>query len=147
MINKLGDTLTIFNFGIGLDVNHQLLTLLASRHNGLAEFLENDELQERITAFYLKIRNPVLLNTIVEFQPFTVVESFPNPLPNLYKGQQLLVSGRYTEAAPVTVNLSGTAFGQPVSYNYQLSLSDSSIENHFTKISVKIENLLFNITA
>lgn len=145
-ISQRDTTLTIFNFGIGLDVNHQLLTLLASQHNGLAEFLENDELQERITAFYLKIRNPVLLNTKVEFQPFTVVESYPNPLPNLYKGQQLLVSGRYTEAAPVTVNLSGTAFGQPANYNYQLSLSDSLIEkNQFlTKIwaKLKIENLL-----
>jgi len=146
LVSERDTTLTIFNFGIGLDVNYQLLTLLAADHNGLTEFLGRDELFERITSFYLKIRNPVLLNTKVEFQPFTIVETYPNPLPNLYKGQQLLVSGRYTEAAPVTVNLSGTAFGQPVSYNYQLSLSDSSIEkNRFlTKIwaKLKIENLL-----
>ncbi|HVO73388.1 MAG TPA: VWA domain-containing protein [Ignavibacteriaceae bacterium] len=145
-INLRDTTLTIFNFGIGLDVNHQLLTLMAAEHNGLAEFLENDEVQERITSFYMKIRNPVLLNTKVEFQPYTVADAFPNPLPNLYKGQQLLVSGRYTEAAPVNVKLTGTAFGQPAEYNYQLSLSNSDIEkNRFlTKIwaKLKIENLL-----
>jgi len=145
-VNQRDTTITIFNFGIGMDVNYQLLTLLAAQHNGLAEFLENDELEERITSFYLKIRNPILLNTKVEFNPYTIVESYPDPLPNLYKGQQLLVSGRYTEAAPVTVDLSGTAFGQPVSYSYQLSLSDSLVEkNQFlTKIwaKLKIENLL-----
>jgi Ca-activated chloride channel family protein len=116
---------TIFTFGVGRDVNYQLLTLIASQNSGLATFLESDELEERISDFYLQIRNPVLLNTEIVIDPPTVSEIFPNPLPNLYKGQQMIVSGRYAAAEDVTVLMAGTAFGRDVSYTYQLSLSDS----------------------
>jgi Ca-activated chloride channel homolog len=146
LVQQTDTTLTIFNFGIGSYVNEQLLTLLASQNRGICEFLKSDELEERISKFYLKIRNPVLLNTSVAFSPNVLTEVYPNPLPNLYKGQQLIVSGRYQEAPPVTVTLSGTAFGQPVSYQYQMALSDSSAGRYLflTKIwaKLKIENLL-----
>ena len=38
----------------------------------------------------------------------------------------LFQSGRYDEAAPMEVTLSGTAFGQPVSFSYDLALADSN---------------------
>lgn len=138
--------ITIFTFGIGNDANEQLLTLLASQHNGISEFLGNDELEERITNFYLRIRNPVLLKTQMSFSPEVVTETYPSPLPNLYKGQQMIVAGRFSEATAVEVNLSGEAFGKPVSYKYQLSLSDTAnVQYQFiAKIWAirKIENLL-----
>jgi len=143
----LTDTsITIFNFGIGSYVNEQLLTLLSSQHHGLCEFLKNDEVESRISKFYLKIRNPVLLNTQLSVSPQVVLETYPGPLPNIYKGQQLIISGRYQEPALITVTLSGNAFGQPVVYQYQMQLSDSSIHKYLflTKLwaKLKIENLL-----
>jgi len=127
-------------------VNEQLLTLIAAHNNGLAEFLKNDELYSRITKFYLKIRNPVLLNTQIQFTPSVVHEVYPSPLPSLYKGQQMLVTGRYQQAQSVTVNLSGTAFAQPVNYQYTLDLADSNAQQYqfLTKVwaKQKIENLL-----
>ena len=63
-------------------------------NNGLAEFLENGELYSRITSFYLTIRNPVLLNSHISFTPPIVTEVFPDSLPNLYKGKQMIVAGR-----------------------------------------------------
>ncbi len=138
--------ISIFTFGIGSYVNEQLLTLLATQNNGLAEFLGDDQLESRITEFYLQIRNPVLLNTEISFSSTAITELYPSPLPNLYKGQQMIATGRYQSAAPVTVTLSGTAFGNPVSYMYELALADSAIEkNQFlTKIWAKhkIEHLL-----
>ena len=130
LITQYERNITIFTFGIGDYVNEQLLTLLAAQNNGLAEFLGNDELEEVITQFYLKIRNPVLLNTEVNFSPDVVSEVYPAPLPSLYKGQQMIVAGRYNEAGDVDVILSGKAFGQPVEYQYRLSLADSSLEKY-----------------
>ena len=136
----------IFTFGVGSNVNQQLLTLLAAQNMGLAEFLGNSELEARITEFYLKIRNPVLLNTHMEFSSTTISESYPSPLPNLYKGQQLLIAGRYLEPVPVTVTFSGEAFGQPVTYQYNLNLQDSILDKYqfLTKVwaKKKIEFLL-----
>jgi Ca-activated chloride channel family protein len=129
----------IYSFGIGTDVNQQLLTLISAQNNGLSEFLLNDELQSRISNFYLKIRNPVLLNTQITFSSGQIREVYPVPLPNLYKGQQMIVTGRYRGSGPVTVTLSGTAFNHPVSYQYTFNRADSNIQRYqfLTKIWAK----------
>jgi len=146
LVNSTETDLMLFTFGIGTDANEQLLTLLASQHNGLSDFLGSDELEEKITQFYLKIRNPVLLNTQMSFSPAVVSETYPSPLPSLYKGQQMIVAGRYNQAVPVEVTLTGEAFGQPVSYTYQLDLTESALTEYqfLTKIwaKKKIEYLL-----
>lgn len=136
----------LYCFGIGSDVNVQLLTLMGSQNKGLTEFLGNDELYSRITDFYLRIRNPVLLTPSVTFNPNNVIEVYPSPLPNLYKGQQMIVSGRYLQPGPVTVTLSGFAFNHPVSYQYTFNRVDSADSRYqfLTKIwaKQKIEYLL-----
>lgn len=136
----------LYVFGIGSDVNVQLLTLLGSQNNGLTEFLGNDEIYSRISDFYLRIRNPVLLSPTVTFNPSNVIQVYPSPLPNLYKGQQMIVSGRYLSPGQVTVTLSGKAFNQNVSYQYTFSRVDSAVTRYqfLTKIwaKQKIEHLL-----
>ena len=146
LVTQTETNISIFTFGIGSGANQQLLTLLATQNNGLAEFLGSDDLESRITDFYLQIRNPVLLNTKMTFSSPAISETYPNPLPNLYKGNQMIVTGRYQETDDITVTLSGTAFGNDVSYDYNLQLADSAVQkNQFlTKIWAKhkIENLL-----
>ncbi len=138
---------SIFTFGIGGDANKQFLTKLAQTNNGIAAFLGNDELEERITDFYMTIRNPVSTDISLRFEPASMVtETYPVNLPNLYKGQQLIVSGRYVEPGQVNVILSGLIYGQTREYNYSLNLSDSmNVRYQFlTKIwaKQKIEDLL-----
>ncbi len=146
LVSTSESNVSIFTFGIGAGANEQLLTLLASNNNGLAEFLGDDELFSRITSFYQRIRNPVLLNTQIAFSPSVISEVYPDPLPNLYIGQQMIVTGRFTEAVPITVDLTGDAFGLPVAFNYSVELSDTSVSgNEFLPkvwAKSKIENLL-----
>ena len=145
-VNQTETNPILFTFGIGNNVDTQLLTLLATNNQGLAEFLGNDELEERITDLYLRIRNPVLLNTSISFDKTGISEIFPNPLPSLYKGQQMIVSGRYREPGPVNISLRGSAFGQPITYTYTLNLADSAVTSYqfLTKVwaKQKIEELL-----
>ncbi len=121
--------LSIFTFGVGSGANKQLLTLLATNNLGLAEFLESSDLQATISNFYLTIQNPVLLYPEMTFSPSVIVETHPQQLPNLFKGQQLIVVGRYDEPTDVDVHFSGLAFGQNVAYDYTIPLADSSIQN------------------
>lgn len=131
-VNSSETQINLYTFGIGSSTNEQLLSLLAVENNGLAAFLGNDELDDKITEFYLTIQNPVLLNSQVGFSPNIVSEVYPMPLPNLYKGIQLILVGRYSSPGPVTITLNGTAFGNPVSYSYTTTLTDHMIEeNHF----------------
>lgn len=145
-LKDVDTTLSIFSFGIGTGVSNQLLSLLASQHNGTCEFIDGSQLEEVLTRFYSVIRNPVVIKPSVMFDPAVSAEVFPKPLSNLYAGQQLLISGRYKNAQSVNVTISGQAFGNPVSYTYTINLSDSmQTKNHFlSKIwaKMKIENLL-----
>jgi Ca-activated chloride channel family protein len=139
--------LSLFNFGIGGDVNQQLLTLLATDNNGAAQFLGDDELEASITAFYNLIRDPVLLNPVFSVTPEgALLEVYPHPLANLYLGRQMLISGRYEIPQDVTVHFSGMAYNQPVVYNYEVALSDSAnLDKQFlTRIwaKQKVEYLL-----
>lgn len=129
----------IFCFGIGSYVNEQLLTMISSQNNGITQFLRDEELEEKITNFYLQIQNPVLLNTQIEFSSSVVEEVYPIPLPNLFKGQQIIIAGRYLEVAPVNVTLTGQAFGQTVEYTYPLTLSSAAVSQYqfLTKIWAK----------
>ena len=140
--------LMIHSFGIGSDVNQQLLTLISSQNNGLSEFLLNSELEQMITDFYLRIRNPVLLNTQLTFNPPLISNTYPDPIPNLFIGQQLIMTGRYDESDSVTALFQGHAFGQTQTYNYGINLSDSLIQSNYfiTKIwaKMKIENLFID---
>lgn len=138
--------ISIFTFGIGSSTNERLLATLAANNNGLADFLGNDELEAKITEFYLLIRNPVLINTSIQTEPDILEEIYPVRLPNLYKGQQMIFGGRYDESVPFQLTLSGEAFGDPVSYAYEPVLSDSIISQYafIPKIwaKQKIETLL-----
>ncbi len=147
LIGQAESKVIVFSFGIGSDVNHQLLTLLSNQNNGVSTFLENNQLEEVITDFYLQIRNPVLLNSEISYaDSSTIKEVFPNPLPNLYKGSQMIVSGRYAHPTTTTISLKGKAFGTAVEYQYQLSLSDSEAAQYRFLPKVwakeKIEHLL-----
>ncbi len=121
----------IFVFGIGNDVNHSLLTQLAANNNGLAEFLGNDEVTQRISEFYAKIRNPLLQNIRLTFTPTAIDEVYPLQLPDIYVGQQLIVLGRYAQPGPSQVTLSGASFGAEVRYNYPVSFTADSLANRF----------------
>lgn len=138
--------LSIFTFGIGAYTNERLLTTIAAHNSGLSEFLGNDELEEKITEFYLLIRNPVLVNTEITTDPQLLTEVYPVQLQNLYKGQQLILAGRYEEAAPFTLTMSGEAFGKPVEYSYMPELSDTPVDKYSFIPKVwakkKIEKLL-----
>lgn len=115
----------LYTFGIGSYANEQLLTLLANNNNGLSAFVGDEEVESMISDFYLTIRNPVLLNTKIDFEPDIISEIYPQPYPNLYKGMQLILAGRYSDAQVVKMTLTGKAFNSDVSYTYDIDLADT----------------------
>lgn len=147
LINLLPNELYLFNFGIGENVNKQLLTTLALENKGFSQYVKDEELEEIISQFYLQIRNPVLLNTTIELDSANITEVYPDPLPNLYIGQQMVVSGRYITPEITTLTLRGEALGQPVSYTYDLDLSDSAVTEYQFLLKVWAKQKIEHLTA
>ena len=64
------------------------------------------------------------------FTPALVTETYPNPLPNLFKGVQMLVVGRYETPGMTEVKFDGEAFGSPVSYIYPMPLVETDSQKY-----------------
>jgi Ca-activated chloride channel family protein len=146
LVSQSGKTIFVYCFGIGSDANAQLLTLISSKNRGFAQMLGNDELYSSITDFYMSVRNPVLLDPTIAFNPPLALQVYPDSLPNLYKGSQMILSGRYTTPGQTSVTLSGKAFAKQVNYNYSLSLVDTMVTQNQLLLKLwakrKIESLL-----
>jgi Ca-activated chloride channel family protein len=110
----------LFTFGIGYDVNTDLLDTLGSLLGGRSSYVAPQaRIDEAIETFYAHISTPVLANIALDFGADVGIEGlFPYPLPDLFAGEQLVAVGRYQEGGPVTVELSGTVNGDARLYIY-----------------------------
>ena len=107
----------IFSFGVGYDVNTILLDRLGQENHGTTVYVTPDENIERaISSFYGKIASPVLTSPAITMDGIEVYDTYPNPLPDIFRGSQLLLSGRYRGDGEATINLSGDVSGETVSF-------------------------------
>ena len=113
-------SIRLFTFGVGFDVNTDLLDTLSQELGGRSSYVKpQEQIDEKISQFYRQISTPVLAGVSADFGNKTVVdEVYPFPLPDLFAGEQLVVAGRYHDGANVTVTLRGAVNGQKIIYQY-----------------------------
>lgn len=110
----------LFTFGVGYDVNSALLDALAQENHGASAYiLPGENLEERVSAFYTKINMPVLANLTLDFGGIAVHDTYPNPLPDLFLGSQIVLAGRYRDGGATTITLRGTVNGEERTYRYE----------------------------
>lgn len=98
----------IFVFGIGYDVNTELLDRISSDNRGTSVYVsENDNLEVAISQYYEKMSSPLLSDITVKFSGIETKDVYPRVLPDLFKGSQLLMIGRYKGEGPVSVEVKG----------------------------------------
>lgn len=106
----------VFAFGVGADYNAHFLDKLANANNGTVEnVMPEESIEGKISGFYAQIAAPVLTNLTLDWGKAVVYDVFPRTLTDLYKGSQLLITGRYKvdkDAVTTPVRLSGTAGGK-----------------------------------
>jgi Ca-activated chloride channel family protein len=86
----------IFVFGVGYDVNTRLLDALAEENRGASDYvLPEEDIEEKVGALYNKIAFPVLSNPRLDWHGAKVYDVFPKVLPDIFKGAQTIVFGRF----------------------------------------------------
>jgi Ca-activated chloride channel family protein len=101
-------------------VNTILLDELAAEHRGRPAYVTPDEqIDEEISGFYASIQRPLLTDVTLDFDELTVYDLYPQPLPDLYAGTQLIVVGRYTAGGMTTLSLTGELTDQEEVYRYE----------------------------
>ncbi|MGE0431318.1 MAG: VIT domain-containing protein [Planctomycetota bacterium] len=125
----------VFNFGVGDDVNSVLLDWVSRGNRGLTEFIRPGEaIDTRIINFYDRIRNPVITDLKLELISAIegpdgaanhprILDMQPAMVPDLFNGQQLVITGRYEGQGKCSIKLSGKLKGEEWSRTDNLTFS------------------------
>ncbi len=85
----------IFSFGIGFNVNTILLDAIASATRGRPDYIKpNEDIQHAIAALYTRISAPVMTDITLDFGGTKVYDMYPKPIPDLFRGDQIVLFGR-----------------------------------------------------
>ena len=107
------DGLRLFTFGVGYDVNTRLLDRVAAENGGTADYVApQEDLEVKVSSFFDKVNHPVLTNLRLDLGAVRTDLVYPRALPDLFKGTQLALVGRYRndrELRDVTIRLTGNA--------------------------------------
>jgi Ca-activated chloride channel family protein len=110
----------IFTFGVGDDLNARLLDRIAEEGQGTSDFVRDEkDFELKIGGFYDKVANPVLADVALDLGAFGAYDVYPRRLGDLFKGQQLVVMGRYRTPKESTVVLSGSVNGKKTVFEYR----------------------------
>jgi len=127
-----GGRVRVFSFGVGYDVNTRLLDGLSGASGAFADYISPEErIEQRVGAFFDKVRYPVMTDLDLAVDGADVYAVVPGALPPLYKGQQLVVAGRYRRPGEATVTLRGTFEGERTVRRYTFRLAERERKRDF----------------
>jgi Ca-activated chloride channel family protein len=122
----------VFCFGVGDDVDDYLLLKLAAANWGIEQHVKNEEsIEAKVSEFFDKVNTPLLVDLKLNFGGISTEMVHPKPLPDVFKGSQLVVAGRYRDAGTATITLTGELNGQQKTYKYKVQFPEKNTENAF----------------
>jgi Ca-activated chloride channel family protein len=112
----------IFVFGVGVDVDAVLLDKLALENHGVPTYVRpNEDIERKLALLTEKIRFPVLSDLKVEFGGMSASEVLPGTVPDLFRGGQVVLAGRYRKGGPAEVVIRGRDGALEREFRYRLA--------------------------
>lgn len=103
-VGGLDQSLRVFAVGIDTAVNEAFLKGLAAQTGGLPAFMTpSDPIAERMTRFLATVGSPVL--TSPELLGVEPTDVLPTPLPDLYQGRPVIVTGTSPDGPPTAFSV------------------------------------------
>ena len=100
----------IFAFGVGYDVNVPFLDRLSAENRGDADYVRpNESIESIVSSFFAKVSSPILTGLKLEFEDAEVYDLYPKTLPDLFKGTQAVITGRFRGDPNGGIKLTATA--------------------------------------
>ena len=123
----------IFTFGIGNEINTHLLDRITEETKAWRTYIgEDEDIEIKVSNFYDRIQSPVLSDLKIDMgKGIEIYQTYPKDLPDLFKGTNLLVFGRYKGNGDSKVTLSGNVRGQRKEYSTTVNFSDDDEEYNF----------------
>ncbi len=122
----------IFSFGVGYDVDTYLLDKISDENGGSSNYVKpNENIEVEVSKFFAKINEPLLTDVNVSYDGTSVSDMYPKKLPDIFKGSQLTIFGRYKNGGKSRVTLSGLIGDSKKSYHYDVSFEEKERQNDF----------------
>jgi len=125
----------IFDFGVGYDYNAHFLDKLALQNHGLAEnVLPKEDIEVKVSNFYRQVSAPLLMNVKVDWGGADIYDVFPKEMPDIFKGSQLIVAGRYKlhgDTVKTEVRLTGEINGKTQTFIYPVQYPTSTMDDAY----------------
>jgi len=116
----------IFVMGVGHDVNAHLLDKLAELTDGSSEYVAPDEeIDAKVAALYDRLSHPVLTDVAVDCGQLKTHSVYPQELPALFKGSEVMVFGRYRGGGEHTFRVIGTLGKERIGYTCRAVLPEA----------------------
>jgi Ca-activated chloride channel family protein len=134
---KGGESLRLFTWGVGYDVDTYLLDAMASQAGGVSEYVRPEEdIAVKVASFANKASQPVLtgLDLKVLGEKVQLVNMHPHKLPDLYAGSQLVLFGRYTGEGDVAFQLVGRVQGKTETFTYEGKFAAAEPQHAFIEV-------------
>jgi Ca-activated chloride channel family protein len=117
-------------------VNAHFLDRLADDTKGASEnVLPNEDIEIKVSSLFEKISSPLLADLKLDFGKADVYDVYPKNLPDLFKGSQMLVTGRYKlqgdRPLDANVTLTGQAAGRAQKFTTVASLLPQTLQDEF----------------
>ena len=133
ILSAIGERLgrsRLFSLGVGSSVNRFLLDRMAKMGRGQVQYLRPDEdATGAVEAFYERIRNPVLTDIEIQWHGVEVEQVMPDPVPDLFAGQPVILVGRYDKPGRGSVTIRGRVRGEMVEQTIDVVLPRQQDEN------------------
>jgi Ca-activated chloride channel family protein len=112
------DDVRLFAFGVIGERNELdpgFLDRLAEANRGTREYVgPRESVELKVSRFFDKIAAPVLSNVAIEVPGADISDVYPRPLPDLFRGGEVAIVGRYRGAGPHAVRLRGKIGGRAI---------------------------------
>lgn len=125
----------IFVFGVGYDVNAHFLDKLAQDNHATSDYVSPDEdIEVKVSGFYKKVSHPILTDIQLSFGKVETYDIYPKELPDIFKGSQLLVLGKYKSQGSSMVILSGSSGDAQKKFTYEVNFSPDERNNFVPRL-------------
>lgn len=123
----------IFAFGVGYDVNTHMLDNISQASKGDADYVRpRENIEAKVSSFYAKVSDPLLTDVQIKIDGVATSDSYPaGDMPDIFRGTQLSILGRYAGSGNVRVELSGLAQGKRKTFVLNSTLPGSAESSSF----------------
>lgn len=134
--SRSAETVRIFPFGFGYDVNTTLLDRIGSENNGISDYVQpSEDLEVKVSNFFARVSSPVLADLELDFGPLLTEYTYPRKLTDLFRGMQLTIIGRYkntNDLNNITLRVTGKRGKESRTFAYgDLDFPVRSEDNNF----------------